>query len=242
MVLFWAVAGGVLVGLAAGGQIAHLARLQVRYAWLVLPAFIFQLLLIFTPPTPPEQGVDPLRIVLPLSFVPLLAFVLGNRTLPGMKLVLIGFAANAAVILANGGLMPTNEAALERAGQHGAIALAREHPGMRLPQTKDILLPIEQTPLWWLSDTLVSPPIPKRKYMSVGDLFVGAGMAFLAFQATRGVAGSRERALGQDRRRTNPTERSENELRNPYDDATGSVSPNSNLHGSGSGGRSPALT
>ena len=184
MVLWLAVVAGVGLGLARGGRLGNLAALRLRHAWVVPPALAAHLLQIFAPPVPPEHGPEPLRLWLPVTLVALTWFVLANRRLPGMRLVLVGLAANALVILANGGLMPTNEAALLGAGMTSSVELARAHPGIRLPNSKDVLLPVEQTPLWWLSDTLVSPPVPRRKVMSAGDLLVAAGVVAVVCQAT----------------------------------------------------------
>src|SRR6185312_7508253 len=90
-----------------------------------------------------------------------------------------GLVANGAVILANGGLMPTNAGALQRAGMEQSLQAAQQQPGIRIPQSKDVLLPTAETPLWQLSDALVSPLLPRPKVMSVGDLFVLAGLAVL---------------------------------------------------------------
>jgi hypothetical protein len=188
MVLWLAVAAGVGLGLARGGRLSNLTALRLRYAWVVPPALAAQLLLIFAPPVPPEHAPEPLRLWLPVTFIPLTWFVLANRRLAGMRLVLVGLVANAAVIMANGGLMPTNEAALRDAGMSSGVELARAHPGIRLPKSKDVLLPVEQTALWWLSDTLVSPPVPRRKVMSAGDLLVAAGVIVALDQATKRAA------------------------------------------------------
>lgn len=185
MVLWLAVAAGVLLGSARGGRLGNLGGLPLRLAWLVLPALGIQLWLIFAPPAPPEQGWEPLRLALPLTLVALAVFLVANRRLPGVRLLILGLAANTAVILANGGLMPTNEDALLRAGMEHSVKVAREHPGIRLARSKDVLLPVEQTRLWWLSDTLVSPPLPRPKVMSVGDLLVAVGIVVLISQAMR---------------------------------------------------------
>ena len=189
--LLLAPAAGLALGLALGGRLANFAALRLRYGWAVPPALALQLVLVFAPPVPPEQGIDPLRLWLPATYVPLAACVLANRRLPGMPLILVGLAANALVIVANGGLMPTNTAALAQAGMTQSLRLSEVHPGIRLPRSKDVVLPPQQTAFWWLSDVLVSPPLPKRKVLSAGDLFVGAGMVVLVVQATRGRIGAR---------------------------------------------------
>jgi hypothetical protein len=143
-----------------------------------------QLALAVATPVLPEQGVDPLRYVLPLSTGAMCVWAVLNRALPGMWPVLLGAACNLAVICANGGLMPTNAQALTEAGKTESIRLAQEHPGIRLPNSKDALLAPEETQLWWLSDVIVSPPLPQRKVMSVGDLIIAAGLTYLAGRAT----------------------------------------------------------
>jgi hypothetical protein len=119
-------------------------------------------------------------------------FVLANRSLPGVRLALMGALANLVVIVANGGLMPTHPAALERAGMTAMLAHLPDPTGTRLPRSKDVVLPIEQTRLWWLSDVLISPPLPRRTVMSPGDVLLAAGLATLAAQATRGVPAARQ--------------------------------------------------
>lgn len=177
---------GVLLGLLCGGRLRALATIRLRRGWVVAPAMGLQLVLIYRAPT--AHGVDPLRLWLPLTMLALAWFALSNWRLRGMQLMLVGLAANGAVILANGGLMPTNAAAMQRAGMAQYLALAREQPGVRIAMSKDELLPTAQTPLWPLSDTLVSPPVPTAKVMSVGDLFVLTGLAVLVMESM-GVRG-----------------------------------------------------
>jgi hypothetical protein len=184
--LYLAICGGVAAGVASGGSLRRLASLRLRHSWLLLLSVAVQWPLIFRPPVAPAEGVDPLRVGLPLAGALAVAFAIANRRLPGMRLALLGATANLLVIVANGGLMPTHEAALQRAGMTTYLAAVADQPGMRLPRSKDVLLPLEETRLWWLSDTLVGPPVPPaRSVMSVGDVFLATGLATLAAQATR---------------------------------------------------------
>lgn len=144
-----------------------------------------QAVLVLSAPVLPAHGIDPLRYVLPLTTGAICVWAALNRALPGMWLVLAGAACNLAVISANGGLMPTNAAALAGAGKYESIERSRAHPGVRLTNSKDVLLASEETLLPWLSDFIVTPPLPQRKVMSVGDLIIAAGLAYLAVQATR---------------------------------------------------------
>ena len=160
-----------------GGRLSHLRHLELRYAWLVPPAVVLQLCAVLAPPTPPDVGLDPARIWVPVTTAVLAAFVGANLHWRGMWLLLLGLTANLAVILANGGLMPTNVEALAqtRLMAHAGPALA--HPGIRLPRSKDVPRAIEETRLWPLSDVLVGPPLPWRVVMSVGDAVLAVGLA-----------------------------------------------------------------
>ena len=159
-----------------------------------------QALVLLPAPVLPEQGVDPMRYALPLTTGAICVWAVLNRALPGMWLVLLGAGCNLAVICANGGLMPTNAQALASAGKTESIGLAQEYPGIRLPNSKDALLAPEETQLWWLSDVIVSPPLPQPKVMSVGDLLIAAGLAYLTGRATYAPLRRRgQRAIGINR-------------------------------------------
>lgn len=49
--------------------------------------------------------------------------------------------------------------------------------GQRLGITKDMVLPLEQTRLWWLSDYFVTPGLLTTRYaFSVGDIILSLGI------------------------------------------------------------------
>jgi hypothetical protein len=199
MVLIFAVVAGVVIGMVTGGRLARLAALPFRFGWLALLAVAVQVALIYAPPTRAAAGggIDPLRIALPASLVALGVVVGANRRLPGMPLIALGLLANGAVIVANGGLMPTSAAALTEAGITQRVPLDQTPVGERLPHTKDVLLSPEQTRLVWLSDTIVSPPIPRRKVFSPGDLIVAAGVVLLLVRVMRRPALGDTREVGE---------------------------------------------
>ena len=185
LIVFWLpIAVGVLVGKAFGGKLAYVGALDVKRIWVLPLAVAAQAVVVLPAPVPPEHAIDPMRYVLPLTTGAVCVWAALNRALPGMWLVLLGASCNLAVICANGGLMPTNADALALAGKHESLQLSQAHPGIRLVNSKDILLPPEETQLRWLSDIIVSPPLPQRKVMSVGDLILAAGLAYLAGRVT----------------------------------------------------------
>ena len=87
----------------------------------------------------------------------------------------VGLLANWAVILANGGHMPVTYEALVAAGK-GAMVIGSE-PGTHVLGSKDILLPPQDTRLWFLSDIFViPPPFPFPNVFSLGDALIALGL------------------------------------------------------------------
>lgn len=184
-ILYLSILVGAAFGLATARRSRSHALAAVRSPVLLLLALSLQVPFIYSPPVAPGDGLDPLRLTLPAGLLLTASFLACNRHLPGARLALLGVAANAAVVLANGGLMPTNARALEAAGMETRAATSSDPHGTRLLRSKDVLLRPEETHLLWLSDVFVSPPMPRRTVMSVGDLFLAAGLATLAAAAMR---------------------------------------------------------
>ena len=197
MSIFWLpVAAGLLLGKLSGGHISHLAQIRLRHSWLLLASVAVQVALIFTPPVPPEHGIEPLRVCLPLAMAAMGVFVALNWRLPGMLIALLGVTANLVVIVANSGLMPISPEALIASGRTQSMELALEHPGIRLPRSKDVILAWEDTRLPWLSDMVVTPPVPRRMVVSAGDLIIAAGLAYLTAEVVRKPIEKKEQERG----------------------------------------------
>jgi hypothetical protein len=94
--------------------------------------------------------------------------------LPGIKLALVGALLNVVVMAANGGLMPVTPAALTASSVSAPTAMV----GQRLPNSKDVVRPADQTALAGLGDTM---PIrwPKPMVFSIGDVIVATGLGLL---------------------------------------------------------------
>lgn len=116
---------------------------------------------------------DARRGLFVLSYLLLIVFVLANLRRPGIAVIGIGLVLNFLAIVSNGGLMPVTPEALDRVGPPPTdIEL-----GDPVPLTKDVLLAREDTRLWPLTDTLTWENPTNIQVFSVGDLFVGAGLA-----------------------------------------------------------------
>ena len=174
MVVAYGVAVGLLIGWLRGGNLAGLRHLRLRLPWVILLAAPLQLLVIYDPwriITDPA----PAGVVMLLSYIPITAFVMANRNVPGFRLITVGLAANLAVMLANGGLMPVAPESIRSAGHREGQELVI---GSRATGGKGIILPIEQTRLAFLSDTIIVPMYPRPKLVSIGDIVAFGGLVW----------------------------------------------------------------
>ena len=124
-----------------------------------------------------------LPFLLPVAHLLLLPFLLRNLSFWGMRLVLVGLLLNLTAMLANGGLMPVEGPAVEAVGRHEVRDLQL---GAHIPGSKNVLLAEEDIRLRELSDILVLPvPRPFTRAISVGDLFVFAGVVITFGEVVR---------------------------------------------------------
>lgn len=178
MRLFVLLLGGVLavswyIGRRRGVQIDDV---PVRAPWLIFVALVMQVPLWWA-----LGGSSLQSAFFVLSYGLLFLFCYLNRHLWSMYIIAFGFLLNFAVIAANGGFMPIAPETLVRLRPDTTVA---DWPaGMLRAGSKDIVLPREQTRLWFLSDTLVIPPpflLPTA--FSLGDVFIFLGFAALCWQ------------------------------------------------------------
>lgn len=156
--------------------------------WLALGAGVFavQLAVVYGLAATPK-GREWLPLSLPLAHLLLLPFLLANIRMWGMRLILVGLALNLAAMLANGGLMPVEANAVEAVGRHEVRDL---HPGSHIAGSKNVLLPSDEIRLKGLTDILVIPlPKPFTRAVSVGDLFVLAGLTVAGAEVAGRAAG-----------------------------------------------------
>jgi hypothetical protein len=178
MILAAAFALSIAWGLARGGTWGAVASLPLRWGGVALLAFALQIYLIYFPEARTEGAFSPRVLILTASYLLLFGVVWKNRALPGIWLIGAGLVANFAVMLANGGYMPITREALAAVGHLGNVTSSE--PGARVLATKDVVLPREQTQLWFLSDILVlPPPFPIPSVFSLGDLMIAAGVFLL---------------------------------------------------------------
>ncbi len=179
MILLWAVAGGLIAGLGRAWVSQHEFRPpELRLLWLVPVAYLPQFLA-FNWHTTRELIPDSLAAAaLVGSQFLLMVFAWFNRSKPGFWDLGLGLALNLLVITLNGGLMPISPETV--------ILLSPNAPpdswglNQRLWEGKDIVLPVDATRLWWLSDCLLLPTwMPTQVAFSIGDILIALGAFWL---------------------------------------------------------------
>jgi hypothetical protein len=139
------------------------------------------------------------RVVLPatIALVPVALWPL--RRYVGVSVMFIGLAANLAVILANGGLMPIERSTVVEAA--GAERAASYVPGSWIEGSKDVLVADGAGRATSLGDSIIVRVGGGGFAASPGDIVVWCGLALLVAEASWGWQRAR-RAPG--RRETAP--------------------------------------
>lgn len=179
MILLIGVAAGLLSGLlrATLNKRAY-QPYSLRLVWLVLLAMVGQWFVFTFPLTRASLPDVAVRLIFVLSQFTLLVFVMWNRKTPGFMALGIGLILNLTVIVLNGGLMPVSP---ETASWlFSDVQEQTWQVGERLGFSKDIVLPRDETVLWFLSDRFRTPSVLFFKVaFSLGDIFIAGGAFWL---------------------------------------------------------------
>jgi len=176
------VAAGLIYGWVRGGSLYKLAHLPLRYGWVIVLALATKAVIFSSlfAESSLSSLAPPIYLLVNLL---LLAGILFNRSLPGMKLIGLGLLLNFVAIAANGGYMPVSPAALEAAG-HVEDA-ARLRSAGKLVTVREMT---DDTKLALLGDRFaLPPPLPFRGAISIGDVLIGAGAFWLVAQGMHGM-------------------------------------------------------
>lgn len=173
----------VLLGLATGIVRAWVKNrsyqpIRLQALGLVFIAYLPQFFAFFLPYTRshiPDSVIPYIQIISPAL---LLVFAWLNRKKPGITMLGLGLLSNFLVIALNGGMMPLSPANAQKLIPPGAEVDLRI--GERVGFGKDVLLPIEQTNLWFLSDIFTLPDwLGYRLAFSFGDILIALGAFWL---------------------------------------------------------------
>ncbi len=186
---------GLVLGLLAGGRLRNLAEIQLRWTGLLVAALVLR----FATEAALNAGIDVVEALrLPLlvaAFGVLLIPLWVNRTYPGLSLAFLGVLSNGLVILVNGGYMPIWEPALAYAGLTPADVTRSFHVIVD-PSAQDFL-----GRLLILGDVIPVPISFIQNVYSLGDLFLGLGLAFFLFAGVVRVPTPTEEQQDADLRR-----------------------------------------
>jgi hypothetical protein len=160
--VFYGLGLGILLGFARGGRLGNLADLKFEWALVAIAALAVQLALFSAPVTAVVGQAGPVLYV--ASSLVVLAVVLRNRALPGLKLIALGAISNLVAILANGGYMPADPAALALAGLDPTTGYSNSIV------TNNAAFP-------GLTDIFAIPDwLPFANVFSLGDVLISAGI------------------------------------------------------------------
>jgi Family of unknown function (DUF5317) len=178
MVLLVSIVLGLAAGLARAWKGKRPYQPQdLKYPWLVLVGFAPQFLAFNFRPTEMLFS-NWASVALISSQLLLLAFVLVNLKKKPFWALGLGLLSNFIVILLNGGLMPIQPEVVKKLIPGPSTGLWAV--GERLLMTKDFVLPLAVTRLWFLDDRFILPTWMNYPVaFSVGDVFIAIGAFWL---------------------------------------------------------------
>lgn len=176
MFILYAILVGLLLGFLAGGRIAGLSTLKIRWPTAILLGLVTQIVL-FTDAVAARVG-DMGAVVYVASTLLVLAAVMRNSRISGMPLVAVGAVCNMAAIVANGGYMPAGESAMAVLGKTD-------------PEIYSNSAVVAEPALWFLTDIFAMPAgLPFANIFSFGDILIGVGIAMVVVIAMRRPVGA----------------------------------------------------
>lgn len=173
----------VFIGLAAGLVRAWVNKStyrasEFRYPGLVILAFIPQFIAFSLPATRSSLPDNVVSALLGFSQVFLLAFSIFNIRNVGFWPMILGLVANFLVISLNGGWMPISPETVQKLLPNAPAGTWSI--GSRLGYGKDIVLTVQSTKLWFLSDRFMLPDwVHYGVAFSIGDVLMSAGAIWL---------------------------------------------------------------
>lgn len=174
MFILYAIVIGIAAGLLLGGRLDGLERLRLRWIPLALVGLGTQVVLFLGPVSVATERLPGLGQAIYVGSTALVvAFVVANIRVPGLALVALGAGMNLAAIIANGGVMPTTQAALAAAGLSSSTGYSNS-------------LVVANPALAPLTDIFALPAgVPLANVFSIGDLLIGLGVAITIALAIR---------------------------------------------------------
>jgi hypothetical protein len=156
-----------------GGRLKRLAQVELHHIWIIWAAIIVQTLIFqIRLPIVSETVVEVVHLG---TYVASFVFLWLNRHIPGALIIGTGACANALAIFANGGVMPANATAWEKAGLPIAAAGQFENSNITPNAHLAFLGDIFYIPEAW----------PLSNVFSIGDVLIVIGGTYFAHRWCR---------------------------------------------------------
>jgi MFS family permease len=168
---------GFGLGLAAGGRLDNLLDVRLRWWPVLLVAAGARFGLDAALAAGGVPDAERMWLVL-VAYVLLTVMLLANRNLPGLTAAALGTVANGIAIVVNGGWMPVWQPSLAAAGFDPTVVHSSFHVLLTGPVDAGFFA--HGGPL---ADVIPIPIPIIQSVASVGDLLLGAGLAFFVFAA-----------------------------------------------------------
>ncbi len=169
---------GLVLGLAVGGRIDNLLDVRLRWLPALFGAAIARVVLEGMLAAGSVPQAVRLWLVL-VCYLFLVWMLLANRRLPGMTAAAIGTISNGIAIVANGGWMPVWQPSMAAAGFDSTAVHSSFYTLLGAPVDGNFLAHAGP-----LADVIPIPIPYIGAVASIGDLILGAGLAFFLFAAT----------------------------------------------------------
>jgi uncharacterized protein DUF5317 len=163
---------------ATGGDLRRLGSVKLRLTAAAAAALAVQIVITELWTTGSHGAHAALQV---LSYLLGGVFIIANISIPGVAVMALGGALNAAAIAANAGVMPASRWALARSG----LTIGRGFSNSA---------PVAHPHLLWLGDVIPVPAGPLGNVLSVGDLLIFAGLLCVLHRASGRRAGEPARA------------------------------------------------
>jgi hypothetical protein len=179
MILAYAIILLILLAVLMRRDLSAIGQISLKggavFVGLVVGLFVLQAVTVLYVPGQSSWQ----RIILALSQVGLIILFGLNHHLPGAKLFALGIAFNVLVMLANGGLMPITPETYHYVHPDRPV-IEQTRP----LNSKNIILPRDETSLWILSDIVLLNLPWRRTAVSLGDILLVVGAGQFIFQTT----------------------------------------------------------
>lgn len=175
---------GVAVAMLRGGSLSGWTRVQVSWSVVALASLGLQLVLHNAPIDRQPWAITFGPLVWIACLASLMAMLVRNCVAhPAARgawaVAAAGVGLNLLVVVSNGGYMP--QSADARTAVHGLLTEQTE------PKLRNIVTLTDQSRLGFLGDVIAEPAwLPNANVISLGDVLLGAGLAWWAFLITAG--------------------------------------------------------